>query len=914
MIPVAEPYRQALTAALAGPDEDNELTVSFSSPVTGGRITNGKQLASADHWVASLLQPVQFVDAFADMVLGGAADDDSGAVSNVDVILEVGPHTALGGPIKELLSQPAFQGVNVPYVGCLVRNENAQDCMLSAALDLLRKGYPVSLFQLRGFEEDSNAPRRVLTDLPSYPWNHSIAHWNESRHSRAYRQRDRAPHHLLGLPVPGTNPETATWKQVVRLSESPWLRDHVVQGNVLYPGAGFICLAIAAMKQLAEGGTSDVMPSGYKLQDVEIHQALVVPENTNGIEVQTVLRRVSDKSIGIQGWREFEVLSVTADNRWTQHAKGLITADFSNTQDKRSAQSPVHTSGFTRRIEPEDMWSSLRALSIQHGPSFQNITSIVQEGKASKTPSCVATFSIADCDAQSEHVLHPTTLDSVIVSTYAAMPGAGARSDSPKVPRSIRSLWVSSGMRTTAGFSLACNTNLVINTAQRCEADIAVDDAGRSVLELEGLVLQSLGRRVDQPQDQEQPWAKELCADVRWAPELALSAGLPGSAAAIKAKVRAPLTVDPNDELVLIRLRRVCVYFCHNALAALTQQDISKLLPHHVKFYHWMQDTLGEAAAQRLGPASDTWTQDPPRTRAHEIAIAAGESADGELICRLGARLVSILRGEQAPLEVMLEDRLLYRYYAQAFRLAPAFAQFRALMRAVAHRNPRARVLEIGAGTGGATRNALQALGTDEEGGPFIDSWHFTDISSGFFEAAHAEFVGQSRYLDMRFDRCDIEQDPAAQGFDLESYDVVVACQVLHATKSMERTMAHVRSLMKPGASLLLMETTKDQIDLQFIFGLVPGWWLSEEAERVASPTVSLPMWQRVLKGAGFSGIDVELRDYEAHDDMYSVSNIVSTVLAPPTTWQENSVVVVISNKADWRSPACCTRARGWRR
>jgi len=257
------------------------------------------------------------------------------------VILEVGPHTALGGPIKELLSQPAFQGVNVPYMGCLVRNENAQDCMLAAALDLIRKGYPVSLSQLKGSdEEDRNGPPRVLTDLPPYPWNHSIAHWNESRRSRAYRQRDRAPHHLLGLPVPGINPETATWRQIVRLSEIPWLRDHVVQGNVLYPGAGFICLAIAAMKQLAESssnGISDVVPSGYKLQDVEIHQALVVPDNATGIEVQTVFRRVSDKSIGLRGWREFEVLSIMADNRWTQHAKGVSDASASCGQKRNIA-------------------------------------------------------------------------------------------------------------------------------------------------------------------------------------------------------------------------------------------------------------------------------------------------------------------------------------------------------------------------------------------------------------------------------------------------------------------------------------------------------------------------------------------------------------------------------------------------
>jgi acyl transferase domain-containing protein len=328
MKPIAESYRQALAAALAGADEDNELAVSFSSPVTGGRITNGRQLANADHWVASLLQPVQFVDAFTDMVLGGAAD--SGA-SNIDVILEVGPHTALGGPIKELLSQPAFQGVNMPYMGCLVRNENARDSMIAAGLDLVRKGYPVSLPQLRGSaEKGSHVAPSVLTDLPPYPWNHSIGHWTESRHSRAYRQRDRAPHHLLGLPVPGTNPEAATWRQIVRLSESPWLRDHVVQGSVLYPGAGFICLAIEAMKQLAEDsntGISDMVPSGYKLQDVEIHQALVVPDNANGVEVQTVLRRVDDKNIGLQGWREFEVSSVMADSRWTQHAKGV--SDFS---------------------------------------------------------------------------------------------------------------------------------------------------------------------------------------------------------------------------------------------------------------------------------------------------------------------------------------------------------------------------------------------------------------------------------------------------------------------------------------------------------------------------------------------------------------------------------------------------------
>jgi NADPH:quinone reductase-like Zn-dependent oxidoreductase/ubiquinone/menaquinone biosynthesis C-methylase UbiE len=511
-------------------------------------------------------------------------------------------------------------------------------------------------------------------------------------------------------------------------------------------------------------------------------------------------------------------------------------------------------------------------------------------------------FDVADCDAQGKHVLHPTTLDSVVISSYAALPGAGAHDDSPRVPRSIQKLWVSSDMATMAGHAFTCNTKLPHADAQSYQADIAVVDGlggNKTVLKMEGLVCQSLGRSaMAASQDQQQPWTKELCADIQWAPDLGLSMGLPGASQAVKEKLSPPQEMNPKDKDVLMGLRRACVYFCHDALQALTEQDVANLEPHHVKFHGWMKDTLDLAASRRLGPDSDTWTRDSPQERERNIALAASQSADGELICRLGPVLLPMLRGEQTPLQVMMEERLLYKYYANAFRLGRAFAQFRSLMRAIVHKNPRARVLEIGAGTGAATRNAMKTLGTDEEGGPFIDSWHFTDISSGFFEAARSEFTAQSSFLDMRFDRLDVEQDPAAQGFELESYDVVVACQVLHATKSMARTMAHVRSLMKPGASLLLMETTQDCVDLQFIFGLLPGWWLSEEPERKSSPSLSIPMWQRVLKGAGFNGIDVELRDYETQEDMYSISNMISSVPARPLKLPEDSVVVVTSNKA----------------
>lgn len=317
MNPIAEPYRQALRTAFAkGGEKNKKLDVIFSSPVTGGRITQSKQLADPEHWVGSLLQPVQFVDSFTDMVLGGSGESGS----NIDMVLEVGPHTALGGPIKEVLALPEFGGLEVPYVGCLVRNEDARDCMMNMAATLIRKSYQVDFAQL-----SSSAPGykpSTLSDLPSYPWNHTIKHWSESRHSVAYRNRVQGPHHLLGMPVPGANPDSATWRQIVRVSDTPWLRDHVVQGNILYPGAGYLCLAMEAMKQLA-ALNNETPATGFRLRDIEIAQALVVPDTADGIELQTVLSTVSSKEIGVRGWKKFSVTSVNGDSRWTPHAEGV---------------------------------------------------------------------------------------------------------------------------------------------------------------------------------------------------------------------------------------------------------------------------------------------------------------------------------------------------------------------------------------------------------------------------------------------------------------------------------------------------------------------------------------------------------------------------------------------------------------
>ncbi|MCJ1383523.1 hypothetical protein MMC17_006637 [Xylographa soralifera] len=913
MAAIVDSYREALQDVLADeegrPVTDSLDSIAFSSPVTGDRMVDADELADPEHWIASLVQPVEFLDAFTDMVLGDT--DPSG--SSVDVLVEIGPHTGLGAPINEILAQSVYQSIELPYFGCLVRNTNARDSMQILAANLLRAGHPLDM-EAVNFPFGKWPFLRVLTDLPPYPWNHQNKHWSESRLNRALRERVLPPHDILGSLVLGTNLHAPSWRHILRATELPWIRDHVVQSSIVFPGAGYVCLAIEAIKQIrqveANAATGAKEIAGYRLRDIDILQALVVPDNADGVEIQTVLRPVNDKNIGLRGWQQFEVLSVTTDNRWTHHAKGWISVELEeslkNNNNKKSKKD-LGVTGYMRRIKPDDLFASLRSVGVHHGPMFRNVKSIVQSGKElrAETTIAVADTSVPD-DIPRHPVIHPTTLDSVIVSTYAALSRAGANEDSARVPRSIENIWVSSKISHEPGHQFKTYT-----THHRCDAQTVVSDitminnAGDDddntndsvypVLEIRNLVLQSLGQIATS--EQAKRWEKEICGKMEWAPDMSLVS--PATLASIRKELSQAM--DPEESRFLMDLRPVCVYFCQDALTALTPSDVIQLEPHHVKFYEWMQDQVRCAKAGILGPGSETWTDHDASERQRRIRLAAKDSVNGEMVCQLGPHLATMLRQDKAPLELMLDGRLLYRYYQKMLKLDRSMLQLNELLRHVVHKNPRARILEIGAGTGGATRHILQALGTAESGGPFASFYHFTDISSGFFEAGRSEFAAWGDL--MTFDKLDIEKDPASQGFGLGSYDIVIACEVLHATKSMAHTMANVRSLMRPGATLLLVETTQDQIDLQFVFGLLPGWWLSEEPQRKSSPSLSVPFWDEILKGAGFSGVDIDVRDCES-DEMYSLSAIMSTV--PPAKSPKllsESIVIATGGAASTSTP-----------
>ncbi|MCG8399781.1 class I SAM-dependent methyltransferase, partial [Bacillus atrophaeus] len=60
-------------------------------------------------------------------------------------------------------------------------------------------------------------------------------------------------------------------------------------------------------------------------------------------------------------------------------------------------------------------------------------------------------------------------------------------------------------------------------------------------------------------------------------------------------------------------------------------------------------------------------------------------------------------------------------------------------------------------------------------------------------------------------------------------YDVVIAANVLHATKNIRQTLRHAKAVMKHNGLLLLNEMAGNSLFPHITFGLLEGWWLYED-------------------------------------------------------------------------------------
>src|SRR6185295_6467671 len=145
------------------------------------------------------------------------------------------------------------------------------------------------------------------------------------------------------------------------------------------------------------------------------------------------------------------------------------------------------------------------------------------------------------------------------------------------------------------------------------------------------------------------------------------------------------------------------------------------------------------------------------------------------------------------------------------------------------------RILEVGGGTGGTTAWVAPALDAQR-----VD-YVFTDIGASLVQRARHKFAAHAF---LRCQTLDLEQPPAAQGLADASFDVILAANVVHATRDLRVTLQRLRDLLAPGGQLLMLEVAGFERWIDISFGLTDGWWgFADTALRADYPLLSRPAW-----------------------------------------------------------------------
>ncbi|MEU8029621.1 amino acid adenylation domain-containing protein [Streptomyces sp. NPDC049099] len=248
---------------------------------------------------------------------------------------------------------------------------------------------------------------------------------------------------------------------------------------------------------------------------------------------------------------------------------------------------------------------------------------------------------------------------------------------------------------------------------------------------------------------------------------------------------------------------------------------------HHWLVRRWLAVLDGHGIGEVDAPTTARLWQQAEQTWSDEVA-----SRDFLTYVRNHAdRLPDLLTGRQDPVELLFPDgdfttaHALYRRNATARYLNRAVAT---VLDRITADHP-LRVLEVGAGTGGTTEDALGALAGRD------GTYHFTDVAGFFLPEARRRFGDRER-PQLRFGVFDVDTDHRTQGLAPNAYDVVLAAGVLENARDIRASLTRLTELVAPGGWLILTEPTREH-----------PWILASQAFMMTEPADD-----RALGGASY--------------------------------------------------------------
>ncbi|MCR9142859.1 MAG: type I polyketide synthase [bacterium] len=384
--PQMEPFSQELVSTLSGLATSEPAipifpTVSEADPARS---------YDAAYWGRNVREAVSFAPAIQKMAAAG-----------YNVFIEIGPHSVLATPIKQILDDGEQSGIILPT---LRRDQNDHAMLVGAIGNAFIQGLPVKT-------KDIWPGGRLLTNLPAYPWQLK-RYWLEVQSSGgSARMLPPGAHPLLGMkiesPVPG---DAVIYQSTVSSRDLPFLKDHVILGQVIFPGAGFLEMALSAATEF------------YGTDQLDVNRLSILQPLT--LENDDVSKTVQIRMEAQDGRLNFNIYSRAASSAWKEHSSGQIE------MRKADATPNADVAAAGADFAAKDFYNKVGAAGFHYGAAFQGIHKLQVE-----SDSAIAHLAPTDAvlKSGSQYSFNPALLDSAIHIALAPLYCVGEAATGPGV-------------------------------------------------------------------------------------------------------------------------------------------------------------------------------------------------------------------------------------------------------------------------------------------------------------------------------------------------------------------------------------------------------------------------------------------------------------------------------------------------
>ncbi|AJX33431.1 type I polyketide synthase [Burkholderia oklahomensis] len=359
-------------------------TGGFVSTVTGGRFPG--DALDARYWWRNIREPVRFGDAIAHLAADG-----------IRLFIEVSPHSILRTYVKQTLTALKLSGTMLPT---LKRQQDGAQMLRQAIASAVAHGARI--------DPDRFAPDSPRVALPTYPWQRERYWLDPSPEGYGLVNRRRA-HPLLGYRL---REHAFAWENQLDPVRVPMLADHVVDGGVTFPGAGYVEMALAAA--CAFFGTSDCA-----LENLEIRAPVVFQGQQAKLFRFTIEPRTASFKI--------ETRDRMCDAPWVENVVGRLL-ESGNTLNASSAVSPEALARlFAQPASSADaLYDGAAALGLAYGPAFRWVRALRIAGDAALAE-LAAPQACGDAAELAAYLLHPALMDSGFHPLFALLAQSDGR-------------------------------------------------------------------------------------------------------------------------------------------------------------------------------------------------------------------------------------------------------------------------------------------------------------------------------------------------------------------------------------------------------------------------------------------------------------------------------------------------------